>query len=296
MTRSSSLRKGFTLIELLVVIAIIAILAAILFPVFAQAREKARATSCLSNEKQVALAAIMYTSDNDETFMEGNDSYGKGDGWAGQLYPYVKSTGAYICPDDTQATGHHPTSYGLNSNLVPFNEFDVTKVGPSAVALAKIVAPASTVMLFETVESSYYDVSVPAMNGGDGSGGGAPAATAQSYGGSPAGNGIGNQGQGDLTGYNVANPGVPGTSVQYATGYFYNSVANMDKEFQAATGRHSGGSNYAFTDGHVKFLNGNAVAAGQENDTAGTCGAVGALAPTTTCTTIPTVRAFFNLT
>ena len=61
-------RKGFTLIELLVVIAIIAILAAILFPVFAQAREKARQTSCLSNLKQIGLATLQYNQDNDEMF------------------------------------------------------------------------------------------------------------------------------------------------------------------------------------------------------------------------------------
>src|ERR1051326_1648844 len=61
-------RPGFTLIELLVVIAIIAILAAILFPVFAEAREKARQTSCMSNHKQIALAFLMYTQDNDELF------------------------------------------------------------------------------------------------------------------------------------------------------------------------------------------------------------------------------------
>src|ERR671916_3232132 len=64
-------RNGFTLIELLVVIAIIAILAAILFPVFAQAREKARQASCLSNVKQIGLAAMMYVQDYDETYPGG---------------------------------------------------------------------------------------------------------------------------------------------------------------------------------------------------------------------------------
>lgn len=94
--------RGFTLIELLVVIAIIAILAAILFPVFAKAREKARQTSCTSNEKQLALAVLQYVQDYDERFLIGNNNGTSpaGEGWAGELYSYVKSTGVYACPDD----------------------------------------------------------------------------------------------------------------------------------------------------------------------------------------------------
>src|SRR5450432_3278318 len=94
-------KSGFTLIELLVVIAIIAILAAILFPVFAQAREKARAISCLSNEKQLGLGIIQYQQDYDEHNPGGVNGYGGGAGWAGQILPYVKSLAVFRCPNDS---------------------------------------------------------------------------------------------------------------------------------------------------------------------------------------------------
>jgi prepilin-type N-terminal cleavage/methylation domain-containing protein/prepilin-type processing-associated H-X9-DG protein len=101
--------RGFTLIELLVVIAIIAILAAILFPVFAQARAKARQATCTSNVKQLSLGFMMYIQDYDETFPYWNwgDSYGSGSRtpnhfesfWINAIYPYVKNGGVYDCPN-----------------------------------------------------------------------------------------------------------------------------------------------------------------------------------------------------
>jgi len=103
-------KKGFTLIELLVVIAIIAILAAILFPVFARAREKARQTACLSNLKQLALGVIMYASDWDERapgtghpwaiYSGGPWPVDKYTLWQINIYPYVKNRQLYICPSD----------------------------------------------------------------------------------------------------------------------------------------------------------------------------------------------------
>lgn len=145
-------RLAFTLIELLVVIAIIAILAAILFPVFAQAREAARKTACLSNMKQIGLAMGMYTQDYDETFphcpWDGqafgggydspNPNYHTRMTWISQYTPYIKNKQVWVCPSDPnpkgRGTGYYappggedsiwgvptPNSYGVNMNLHPY--------------------------------------------------------------------------------------------------------------------------------------------------------------------------------
>jgi prepilin-type N-terminal cleavage/methylation domain-containing protein/prepilin-type processing-associated H-X9-DG protein len=98
------MRKGFTLIELLVVIAIIAILAAILFPVFGRAREKARQANCLSNLKQIGMAVTMYAQDNDEFYPNVGDAYGN-NGWVLGISPYVKNSQVFVCPDYRVAAG-----------------------------------------------------------------------------------------------------------------------------------------------------------------------------------------------
>jgi prepilin-type N-terminal cleavage/methylation domain-containing protein len=108
-------RNGFTLIELLVVIAIIAILAAILFPVFARAREQARRSSCLSNMKQIGLGLAMYMQDYDQTFPPGGlkvwevTKKDQRNLLAIQLQPYTKNDGIFRCPSDTGWGNFKPT-------------------------------------------------------------------------------------------------------------------------------------------------------------------------------------------
>jgi prepilin-type N-terminal cleavage/methylation domain-containing protein/prepilin-type processing-associated H-X9-DG protein len=143
----SSRRKGFTLIELLVVIAIIAILAAILFPVFARARENARRASCQSNLKQIGLGFAQYTQDYDELYPRGDTSLLNG--WASsELVPYMKSVQIYGCPSDSNVTSTALYSYGYNGWICG-STTGVAAPTAAGVNLSSLASSALTVLNYE---------------------------------------------------------------------------------------------------------------------------------------------------
>lgn len=168
--RSRDQRKAFTLIELLVVIAIIAILAAILFPVFAKAREKARQISCLSNMKQIGMAIEMYPQDYDEYEVPQDNYYYTSDPnfgwWTELLYPYIKNDDVFKCPSNPNANQPNyppswsipPTywiSYATNRRII-----DCLSCGP-AVNEAVIQEPSSKIVISESQASQIDDIGSP---------------------------------------------------------------------------------------------------------------------------------------
>jgi len=244
--KNSQKQSGFTLIELLVVIAIIAILAAILFPVFAKAREKARQTTCLSNEKQLGLGFLQYTQDYDETFPFGNN----GDfaaypvGWAGAIYSYVKSAGVYKCPDDsTSATAPAvPISYGYNWNVgnytvITGNFGNGMKANPAKNSQFNSVS--RTVVLCEAFSQTANVASATGEN----------------------------------SSVTVLGMRYDAGSATYATGIMRagnnqaSHVGTGNTDTFSATGVHSDGSNFLLADGHAKWARPSAISTGANNTT-----------------------------
>jgi prepilin-type N-terminal cleavage/methylation domain-containing protein/prepilin-type processing-associated H-X9-DG protein len=168
----ASKARGFTLIELLVVIAIIAILAAILFPVFSRARENARRSSCQSNLKQIGLGVAQYTQDYDERYIPNQEA--RGATFVTVLQPYIKSTQLFICPSgsqtpssDNSAANGTKTDYkwvangtGLTTAFAQNQSeghygFNSSFYGVAAgIAMSEVTKPAETAMIFD---SSWYE-------------------------------------------------------------------------------------------------------------------------------------------
>lgn len=180
--------RGFTLIELLVVIAIIALLAAILFPVFARARENARRSSCQSNLKQIGIGLLQYSQDYDDRVSRdwyGPDHDASGVGgrykWMDAIYPYIKNTQVFVCPSDvlgvmptansayvyhpgdgSGGSGYNYGSYGCNNAYYNIGPPSVVPFGNSA-TLATITSPATTIAIGDTVPitgSDYFNFEI----------------------------------------------------------------------------------------------------------------------------------------
>ncbi len=232
MFSSKKNRSAFTLIELLVVIAIIAILAAILFPVFGRARENARRSSCQSNLKQIGLGFKQYIQDYDEKYpiAISNDAtmaFGAGDqGWAQTLQPYMKSTQIFQCPSETNspvATGGNTrgyTDYWANYNVVSNTGVSEAQLDSQSLTVlngdgASVTTAADATTTDGTAAYVVAPVAVTAANG-------------------PLGTVIPS-----------VYSGSGGTSI-----YDTSSATALGSGGK----RHLEGANFAFTDGHVKWL------------------------------------------
>jgi prepilin-type N-terminal cleavage/methylation domain-containing protein/prepilin-type processing-associated H-X9-DG protein len=277
-------RKGFTLIELLVVIAIIVLLAAILFPVFARARENARRASCQSNLKQIGMGFLQYSQDYDERLPVGvaplQSAYYVGLGWMTSIYPYVKSAQIFQCPSDPGIKGRGPRtdgtswpiSYAYNLNIansnLPSNVLASSTSGSKSGSpkISALVAPTKTVLSFEVGNC----MTIFPQEGLATSGANAFASCS------------GNGSRMVVENFNV---GAHEYNAYYRTGNLGGRWSGPDNppwggdgvggqpifrdapSSQAAVvyGAHFNGSNFLFCDGHVKWLVPTAVSSGLNN-------------------------------
>jgi len=271
-------RNAFTLIELLVVIAIIAILAAILFPVFAQAREKARQSSCLSNMKQLGTAVMMYAQDHDETYPQAywyKNNAGDLNGyvqWSGMIRPYVKSEQVYVCPSDAgrglvptnppdPAYGTTPTtpaldsqaprlSYTVNAALLPRKRRSVDPA--NVVALGAVDAPASTILVaeFSNSPSCVNDTSNQQSTGFKNKSHRSVNAVMASAGGAKWRGEDPREFPPTTTAVYAVTPAIAAAAFagcRTAPGPDYVQIAYIQPD------RHTGGANYTFADGHAQW-------------------------------------------
>lgn len=248
--RRNNVKRGFTLIELLVVIAIIAILAAILFPVFARARENARKSSCQNNLKQLALGFKQYINDFDERYpLVASEATGSATGvppygWADSLQPYIKNTQVYQCPSDTAEGADDPrvegyTDYWYNRNFVRW----IPRAGTAIVTGAN---------------ESMLQASSQTIIAGDGGGSTGNATGSARY----AICGL----AGDIN-PTLGTPISPGTTINSngaslgagsdACGAQPTGTTQTAPAAYPAAQLHLDGANFAYSDGHVKWQRGN---------------------------------------
>jgi prepilin-type N-terminal cleavage/methylation domain-containing protein/prepilin-type processing-associated H-X9-DG protein len=274
-------KTGFTLIELLVVIAIIAILAAILFPVFAQAREKARAISCISNLKQIGLGLAMYTQDYDETMPSAfictqlingsTDGAGCGTGqgvqaYEVQLYPYIKNKQLWACPSDAISrsiqgaefpdgndynpatnNGKQIRSYGYIGNICTY-QYDTSGAAPSADPNTGMSAWGSGYNI-ASFDAPADTLSIDEIWAGDNSNG----TQGDAFYGGPWGDLFTGCDTYKLAGRHV--PPAPGSGDDYAGPDPNNCRGNQyENPADIPVKGHTGMSNYAFADGHAKAM------------------------------------------
>ena len=215
-------KKGFTLIELLVVIAIIAILAAILFPAFARARENARRATCQSNLKQAGLGFAQYVQDYDETYPIYQGQGGRG--WGMIMQPYMKSTQIMQCasepapPPPTGVNSSSFTDFAINSGLV----IDNTLGTAAPLKEARITSASLSVLLVDFWSTTDSGIAAGCRRTGN-----------------------------DFETYMPFCNGNPGPRL---AAFFKPSSPSPDSPGPAI--RHLDGQNYLFTDGHVKWYKG----------------------------------------